>query len=316
MTDPWARPPHQPPTPQPPAGDPSTPTQQIPHGTSAAESPPTQSRPHSYPPPEHHPPAKPGDPDGPPPGKGPFLKRIFRDPLSIVLVLVIVLALVVAGVVGVELYARHRANEVVAKATACVVQDSASASFGASPFLIQHMTGHYGNISISTAGNQIRDAKGMKADIEIDDVRLSDTGNSKGTIGALDATITWSSDGIKETIQKSIPLVGSFVNGVNTNPSDGTIELQGALGSIVAKPTVADQGIGLEVQKLTGLGFALPREAVQPALDLFSTQLTKGYPLGIHADSVEVTDTGVIAKFSTRNATIPAANEDPCFAGL
>ena len=35
------------------------------------------------------------------------------------------------------------------------------------------MTGHYGNISISTAGNQIRDAKGMKADIEIDDVRLS-----------------------------------------------------------------------------------------------------------------------------------------------
>ena len=194
----------------------------------------------------------------------------------------------------------------VAKATACVVQDSASASFGASPFLIQHMTGHYGNISISTAGNQIRDAKGMKADIEIDDVRLSDTGNSKGTIGALDATITWSADGIKETIQKSIPLVGSFVNGVKTNPSDGTIELQGALGSIVAKPTVADHGIGLEVQKLTGLGFTLPRETVQPALDLFSTQLTKEYPLGIHADSVEVTDTGVIAKFSTRNATIPA----------
>ena len=240
-------------------------------------------------------------PDGPPPGKGPFLKRIFRDPL-----------LDRAGPghragaggrrapVGVELYARHRANEVVAEATACVVQDSASASFGASPFLIQHMTGHYGNISISTAGNQIRDAKGMKADIEIDDVRLSDTGNSKGTIGSLDATITWSSDGIKETIQNSIPLVGSFVNGVNTNPSDGTIELQGGAGwHIVAKPTVARprHRARSSEQKLTGLGFALPREAVQPALDLFSTQSTKGYPLGIHADSVEVTDTGVIAKF-------------------
>ena len=53
-------------------------------------------------------------------------------------------------------------------------------SFGASPFLLQHMTGHYSNISISTAGNQIREAKGMKADINIDDVRLEDNGNSEG----------------------------------------------------------------------------------------------------------------------------------------
>ena len=45
------------------------------------------------------------------------------------------------------------------------------------------MTGHYGNISITTAGNQIREAKGMKAEIDIDDVRLADNGNSKGTIG-------------------------------------------------------------------------------------------------------------------------------------
>ena len=124
----------------------------------------------------------------------------------------------------------------------------------------------------------------MKVQIVIDDVRLSDTGNSNGTIGSLVANITWSADGIKETIQNSIPLVGAFVNGVKTNPSDGTIELQGALGSIVAKPTVADHGIWLEVTKLTGLGFALPRETVQPALDSFTSTLTKGYPLGIHAD--------------------------------
>ena len=325
MTDPWARPPHQPPTPQPPAGD--LPTQQLPQrgqypdpvtqqfAQGQAFEPATQQAPRATP--EQIPPATPGGGgEGPPPAKGSFVKRIFRDPLSIVLVVVIVLALAIAGLVGTELYARHRANQVVAAATACVVQDSASASFGATPFLIQHMTKHYGNISITTAGNQIRDAKGMKAEIEIDDVRLSNNGNSNGTIGALDATITWSADGIKQTIQNSIPLVGSFVTGVKANPSDGTIELQGALGSIIAKPGVTDGGISLEVQELTGLGFTLPRETVQPALDLFSSQLTKNYPLGIHADSVEVTDTGVISKFSTRNATIPAGGEDPCFAGL
>ena len=244
------------------------------------------------------------------------IKNLFRDPLSIVLVAVIVVALVAAGVLAAELYARSRADDVVAAATECVVKDDVTVSFGASPFLLQHMTGHYGNISIETAGNQIRDAKGMKAQVNIDDVRLQSSGNSKGTIGALDATITWSADGIKQTVQNAIPLVGSFVTGVKTNPSDGTIELEAALGSITTKPTVQDGGLALQVVNLSGLGFTLPRETVQPALDAFSTQLTKNYPLGIHADDVQVTDTGVTARFSTRNASIPAGNEDPCFAGL
>ncbi len=233
------------------------------------------------------------------------------------LVVVIVVALIAAGVLAAELYARSRADDVVAAATECVVQDDVTVSFGASPFLIQHMTGHYGNISIETAGNQIRDAKGMKAQVNIDDVRLHDSGSSKGTIGALNATITWTADGIKQTVQDSIPVVGGFVTGVKTNPSDGTIELEAALGSsITTKPTVADGGLALQVVNLSGLGFTLPRETVQPALDAFSAQLTKNYPLGIHADDVTVTDTGVTARFSTENAQIPAGNDDPCFAGL
>ena len=311
MTDPWAPQPNQPQTPQPPAGEP--PTQQIPQRGQYPDPATQQFAQPSHPPPEHHPPAT--SDDGKPPKSGSFVKRIFRDPLSIVLVVVIVFALSAAGLVGVELYARHRGNEVVAAATACVVEDSASASFGASPFLLQHLTKHYGNISISTAGNQIREAKGMKADIEIDDVRLADNGTSKGTIGSLVATITWSADGILETIQNSIPLIGSFVTGVKTNPSDGTIELEAALGNIVTKPQVVDQGISLEVQELTGLGFALPREMLQPALDAFSAQLTNNYPLGIHADTVEVTETGVISQFSTQNATL-TDDRNPCFAGL
>ena len=37
--------------------------------------------------------------------------------------------------------------------------------------------------------------------------------------------------------------------------------------------------------------------------------------MGIHADTVEVTDSGVAAWFVTRNAAIPNAEQDPCFAG-
>ena len=243
---------------------------------------------------------------------------MFRDPLSITLIFVIVVALALAGVVGAELYARHVGDQRVAAATSCVVQDGVKVSFGPRPFLLQHLTGHYSGIHITTDGNQLREAKGMKADIVIDDVRVADNPNSAGTIGSLNATIDWSADGIKRTIQDSIPLIGSFVSGVTTNPSDGTIELEGMLGTIVTEPQVVDGGIALKVVQLTGLGFTLPREAVQPALDAFSAQLTKDYPLDVRADSIEVTDSGVTSKFSSRNVAMPAGGQgdDACFAGL
>ncbi len=295
MTDPWARPANQvPPVPPPP---------QFPQGPPPGQGVPPQGAP------------------GEPPNKDSSLlvkiKNLFRDPLSIVLVVVIVIALAAAGLLAGELYARSRADKVVARAAQCVVQDSATVSFGAlPPFLMQHISGHYTNIHFETAGNQIRQAKGMKVNVVIKDVRLEDTATSSGSIGSLVANVTWSSQGIKDTIQNAIPIVGSFVTGVTTNPSAGTIELQGALGNITAKPAVVDNGISLQVTELSGLGFTLPRETVQPALDAFTSQLTKTYPMGIHANTVQVTDTGVVSQFSTQNASIPKANEDPCFAGL
>lgn len=306
-SDPWARPAHQPPAPQQYAGPPS-------------QGPSPQGPPPQGPPPQGYPPqgAPSSDPSDEEPRGGKFT-RLFRDPLSIVLVVVILLALGAAGLIGGEIYARQRGDTVVSATTKCVIQDDVTVSFAKFPPLLwQYATSHYDNISVTTAGNQIRNIKGMKAEISIDDVRLADGGNSAGTIGALDATLTWSADGIKQTIQNDIPLIGSFVTGVTTNAGDGTVELQGMLGTIVVKPEVVDNGIALQVQQLTGLGFTLPRETVQPALDAFSGQLTKNYPLGVHADSIQVTDGGVVSKFSTRNATIPGGNggDDPCFAGL
>jgi hypothetical protein len=296
VTDPWARPANQVPSVPPPPQFPQSP---VPGQTGT---------------PPH------GAPAGPPQKDSPLLtkiRKLFGDPLSIVLVVVTAVALVAAGLLAGELYARSRADAIVAQATQCVVQDNASASFGAlPPFLMQHISGHYTNIHVETAGNQIRQAKGMKVNVVIKDVRLEDTANSSGSIGSLVANINWSSQGIKDTIQNAIPIIGSFVTGVTTNPSDGSIELQGALGSIKAKPAVADNGIALQVTELTGLGFTLPRETVQPALDAFTSTLTKNYPLGIHADSVQVTDTGVVSQFSTQNALIPKGSQDPCFAGL
>ena len=244
------------------------------------------------------------------------LGRLFGDPLSVALTLVIVVALALAALLGGEFYARHKANSIVAKAVGCVVQDSATASFGVRPFLLQHFTHHYRDMRVETAGNRIREAKGMKLQLQLDDIRMNPTANSAGTLGALNADITWSSDGIQETVAGMIPLIGGLVNGVTPDPAAGTLEVQGPLGTVTIRPQVADGGLTLQVMQVTGLGFTLPRETVQPAMDAFTDQLTKNLPMGIRAESVGVTDNGVTARFITRDATIPNAQQDPCFAGL
>jgi LmeA-like phospholipid-binding len=297
----WARP-----------ADSYPPTRPVPQADQPYASPPP-----SYPPPTLEFPATPPpsqDTEGPVKTKRRF--RIGGDPVSIILVLVIVAALGIAGVIGGELYGRHRANSVVATAAECVVQDGVSVSFGPSPFLLQHLTGHYKDISIHTAGHQIRTAKGMKADININDVDLHGNAESKGTIGELDAAITWTSQGIQETVEDSLPFIGGLVSSVVTDPSAGTIVLSGALGlgSVTVKPQIADGDLELQVVKVTAMGVTVPRETAQAALDTFTTAMLKQYPLGIHADSVQVTNDGVAAHFTTRNAPIPAAQTDPCFA--
>jgi hypothetical protein len=208
-------------------------------------------------------------------------------------------------------------------ATECVVQDNASVSFGATPLLLQLATGHYRNISIHTAGNRIGNARGMKADVLIDDVRLDGHADAMGSVGALDAT--WHADGIRQSIQDAITPLRGLVTGVQTNPDDGTIKLQGNLGSVTTKPQVTDGRVALQVVDVTGLGLLLPSEIVQSGLDAFTTHLTENYPLDIHADSVQITDDGVTAHYSTRDTSIPHGNQgnqgnkdnqDPCFANL
>lgn len=328
----WARPGNHNPADQ-PAGASEPETQQVPAPAAgertqpvapAEAPPPAQPQPGPPPAPPPYPPEQwSATPSGPPPSEDTpaavkAKRRLLRDPMSVVLAVIIVVALLAAGVLAAELYARHRAESVVAAAAECVVRDKVSVSFGPTPFLLEHFTGDYRDISIRTAGNQIRSAKGMKADIEVDNVDLHGHGNSKGTIGALNATITWTSNGIKETVQDSVPIVGGLVNSVTTNPSAGTVELKGALGlgSVTVKPEVAGNGLALTVVKVTAMGAPVPSETAQSALDIFASRLINDFPLGIHADRVQVTDNGVTAHFSTTNAAIPSAQSDPCFAKL
>lgn len=218
------------------------------------------------------------------------------------------------GLAGAELYARHRADGVLVDVAKCVVKDDVNISYGVNPpFLWQHIMGRYTNISVSTAGHRVQDAMGMTADVTVSDVRLRETGASKGTIGSLTATLDWRSAGIKDTLAANLPAVGSLITGVRTDPAAGTLIVDAGENSVTAKPVVSNGDLNLEVLNVTG---PLPKDAVQSALNDLTKKLNDNYPLGIHADSVEVTDTGVVGKFSSQDASIPKEDANPCFARL
>ncbi|OBG30537.1 hypothetical protein A5764_00375 [Mycobacterium sp. 852002-51057_SCH5723018] len=344
---PGRRPARSGPQPPPPSG---SPTRQPPPGgrpypPPPPNRPPPPGRPPSPQPSQPYPPGRPPAPwqgqSGPPPRQpDQATTRLSAEPPSkeapaqarprllggrrkMALILAIVLVVILAAAVGADLFFRHLAGSKVASAVACEVQDSATVSFASMPpMLWQYFDGNYPDISVQTAGNQVRSAKGMKVSIDIKDLRLSDTNNSKGTIGALNGTITWSAEGIKQSIQNAIPVLGSFVTSkVTTDPGNGTVELKGLLDSATVKPQIANNGLALQVVNLTALGSKMSTDKVQKNLDSLTSKATQNYPLGIHADSVKVTDTGVEATFSTANATIPASSPSSqtgqdCFSGV
>ena len=303
--------------PRPPAG--AAPTERIRYPQAPAV-PPTPTGPPPPPPPPSGPPPR---PPGPPPQRPaapvatapePKKGRGFLNPQSIILIAVIVVALLAGGLAGAELYARDRADSILVEVAECVVQDGATISFGVNPpFLWQHVTGDYTNISVTTEGDRVQDATGMTADVTLEDVRLQETADSKGTIGSLNATLTWKSAGIKDTVAANLPGVGNLVTGVTTDPAAGTIVLEAGSNSVTAKPVVTDGDLNLEVLAVDG---PLPKDSVQSALNDLTKKLNDNYPLGIQADSVEVTATGVVGKFSSQNASIPKEDANPCFARL
>lgn len=237
---------------------------------------------------------------------------------AVLLALSAVLVLALVALFGGQLYATHRAKSLVADAVQCEAEDTATVSFASDPpVLAQYFRGDYPHISVQTAGNQIRKAKGMQLDLDIRDIRLHKSADSKGTIGSLDGTITWPADGIKQSIQDVVPVIGSIVTGkVTTDPDAGTVELKGLLNRATVKPQIVDNGLKLQVVELEALGHDLDTDTVQRNLDDLTAKVTGDLPLGIHIDSSQVTDSGVVVKFSTRNAAIPASSSSQCFARL
>ncbi|WP_396913101.1 LmeA family phospholipid-binding protein [Mycolicibacterium sp.] len=225
----------------------------------------------------------------------------------------LILAVTVAGLGAAELYARHRAAAFIRAAIECSVGDTASVRFAAlPPFLWQHLKGTYTAIDIQTSGGHIRRAQGMQIRAAIRDLQWRD---NVAVARSLQAQLTWTSDGIRESIKSAIPLLGPLLTDVTTNPDDNTVELGSSLASITLRPrSNSNGGVSLDIVDAAGPGLAAVTD-LQPILDAYLVPRTSSIlPPGVRAQSVEVTKTGVIAHFSAQQATLTAADNANCWS--
>ena len=248
------------------------------------------------------------------------------------LIVVIVLALVAAGLIGAEFYTRHAANEKITAATLCETKDSAdtvSVSFSNTPpVLWQYLTDQYPKISVTT-GPHIRTAQGMTIDVEVDDINMKGDATKKGTIGSINATVKWTTQGILQTVKDAINAytpdfiktfisIDSLVTGVTTDQSAGTVTVQGPNGfSITLQPKVENGGLRLVITDngiQTPLG-SIPKDSVQSMLDDKTKSITDN-SLNIKVDSVKVANDAVTLTFSAKDSAIPLQTTDSCFADL
>lgn len=221
------------------------------------------------------------------------------------------IVVVVGGLIGAEVLVRNHAEAVVADTVKCATGDTSTVSFATiPPILWQAASGTYTSIRIQTSGNRIRGMRGMPVVINLHDVRPS-TNGSAGSVGSAEASLTWSLDGIKETLQAAVPAAGRLLTNVTASATDGTIKLGNFLASVTVKPKTLPNGtIALDVVRTEGPGLATI-ETLQPALDAYMAKQT--LPLGLHFDQLAVTDHGVNAHLTSANVDLPPDAGKDCY---
>ncbi len=245
------------------------------------------------------------------------------------LILVVVVAVLAAGLLGAEWYARHAASDILRSAAACEIKNDqeqtednlkhVNVSFSSTPpVLWQYMTKHYTSIRVTTDGDHIGSVNGIKADILVKDIRLDGDANKEGTIGSIDAAITWTSDGILQTIKEKLGIADFLVTGVKTDPGSGKVTLEGTLSSsVVVEPKIENGKLRLVIPEngIQLVGFSLPRDSAQQQLDDATKDLNDN-TLNVRANSVQVTNDGVEMNLSAKNSDIPTGGGDTCFSNL
>ncbi|WP_227997267.1 LmeA family phospholipid-binding protein [Nocardia australiensis] len=231
--------------------------------------------------------------------KPPSTKTISRR--TLVIALVVVATLLVGVVVGGEAYARHTVSRCISTQFEKDMGSKIDVGFGWKPMLITWFDGKISEVTVDSDDTKFGPAVGMVVHARLNDVEVKDNGKSGGTIGSSSADVTWSNDGIKETL-------AGMVTGVKSSASSGmlTLDVLGGLAQLQVHPQVTNGVVHVETASAHLLGIGLPTDLVQSIVDVFSQSL-QSYPLGLKATDIKVTDNGIEVKLAGGGTELAAA---------
>ncbi|MBF6334386.1 DUF2993 domain-containing protein [Nocardia abscessus] len=223
---------------------------------------------------------------------------INRRPLLIALTVVAVLLATV--LVGGEAYARHTVSNCISSQFEKEMGSKIDVSFGPKPMLVTWIDGKVPSVRVNSDDTKFGPAVGMVVHADFRDVDVAD---SNGTvIGHSSADVTWSNEGIKETL-------GGMVSSVSSSASSGmlTLSVLGGLAELQLKPQIVNGAVQVETMSAELLGIGLPSDLVQSIVDVFTESL-QSYPLGMTATKLEVTDSGVAVQLAGGRTQLEPAN--------
>ncbi len=216
------------------------------------------------------------------------------------MVVAVVLSLIVAGLVIGEVYMRSKIKECVA-ASFTDLGAEVEVGLSPSPMLLQLLSGKINYVTLKTKEETTGTVKGLMIDARIDGIETDNGATEKS-----DAVVTWSSQGILETLQSQS--FGQFIESVESR-SDGTLTFGMALGlaSATIKISVENEALKLEAVSTQFLGFGVPNDIVENILATLNENLSAGdLPFGLKPQSVDVDSQGLTMYMKGENYTPPA----------
>ncbi|WP_216912551.1 LmeA family phospholipid-binding protein [Nocardia noduli] len=217
---------------------------------------------------------------------------------TLVIAITVVVTLLATLVVGGEAYARHRLAGCISDQFEQEMGSTIDVGFGFKPLLISLVDGKISSVSVDSEGDKFGPAVGMVVHAKFDDLEFADNGG--GTVGSSSADVTWSNDGIKQTL-------GDLVTGVRSSSATNmlTLDVLGGLAQLQVQPVVRNGAVEIETKSARLLGIGMPTDLVQGIVELFSQSL-QSYPMGLKPTEIKVTDNGIDVELAGGRTELPA----------
>ncbi|MGW6117921.1 LmeA family phospholipid-binding protein [Nocardia sp. NPDC055165] len=199
----------------------------------------------------------------------------------------VVLALAVSGTAAAEIYYRNRIEGCIAHEVERELGSRVSVRFGPRPLLLAELDHRIPFADADSADTRFGPAVGMRVRARLHDIELAD-GGAGAAVGHSSAQVVWGNDGIAETLHEPTAVVAS-------DASTGILAVSalGGLAHLELRPYVVDHRILIDTVAVRGL----PTDLVDIMVETLVRSL-QGYPLNLRADTLRVTDAGIVVALS------------------